>query len=117
MRHRKDHRRLGRATDQRIALMRSQVDSLFRHSRIRTTLQKAKESQRMAEKLITLAKRGDLAARRRVLRKVRDKALVKHLFAEIAPRYAERDGGYTRVIKAGLRSGDAAQMAILELID
>jgi large subunit ribosomal protein L17 len=117
MRHRKDHKRLGRATDQRIALMRSQVDSLFRHSRIRTTLQKAKESQRMAEKLITLARRGDLAARRRVLRKVRDKELVKHLFEEIAPRYADRPGGYTRVIKAGLRSGDAAQMAILELID
>ena len=117
MRHRKDHKRLGRATDQRIALMRSQVDSLFRHSRIRTTLQKAKESQRMAEKLITLARRGDLASRRRVLRKVRDKELVKHLFEEIAPRYADRPGGYTRVIKAGLRTGDAAQMAILELID
>lgn len=117
MRHRKDHRKLGRATDQRIALLRSQVDSLFRHSRIRTTLQKAKESQRMAEKLITLAKRGDLAARRRVLRKVRDKELVKHLFEQIAPRYAERPGGYTRVTRAGLRSGDAAQMAILELIE
>ena len=117
MAHQKHQTRLGRATDQRIALMRSQVDSLFRHSRIRTTLQKAKESQRMAEKLITLARRGDLAARRRVLRKVRDKELVKHLFEEIAPRYADRPGGYTRVIKAGLRSGDAAQMAILELID
>ncbi len=117
MGHRKDRKKLGRATDQRIALLRSQVDSLFRHSRIRTTVQKAKESQRMAEKLITLAKRGDLAARRMVLRKVRDKELVKHLFDEIAPRYAERLGGYTRVIKAGLRNGDAAQMAILELID
>ncbi|MCD6362257.1 MAG: 50S ribosomal protein L17 [Armatimonadetes bacterium] len=117
MRHRKDHRKLGRATDQRIALMRSQVDSLFRHSRIRTTLQKAKESQRMAEKLITLAKRGDLAARRRVLRKVRDKDLVKYLFDELAPRYAERDGGYTRIIKAGNRAGDNAQMAILELAE
>ena len=97
--------------------MRSQVDSLFRHSRIRTTLQKAKESQRMAEKLITLAKRGYIIKWGRLLRKVRDKGLVKYLFDEIAPRYAERDGGYTRVIKAGLRSGDAAQMAILELID
>ena len=117
MRHRKDHRKLGRATDQRIALLRSQVDSLLRHSRIRTTLQKAKESQRMAEKLITIAKRGDLAARRQVLRKVRDKDLVKHLFEEIAPRYATRPGGYTRVIKAGLRAGDSAQMAILELTE
>ncbi len=117
MRHRKDHRKLGRATDQRIALMRSQVDSLFRHSRIRTTLQKAKESQRMAEKLITLAKRGDLTARRQVLRKVRDKVLVKYMFDELGPRFAERNGGYTRVIKAGLRAGDAAQMAILELVE
>ncbi len=117
MRHRKDHRKLGRATDQRIALLRSQVDSLFRHSRIRTTLQKAKESQRMAEKLITLAKRGDLAARRQVLRKVRDKVLVKYMFDELGPRFAERNGGYTRVIKAGLRAGDAAQMAILELVE
>jgi len=117
MRHRKDHRKLGRATDQRIALMRSQVDSLLRHNRIRTTLQKAKESQRMAEKLITLAKRGDLAARRQVLRRVRDRDLVKYLFDEIAPRYAGRDGGYTRVIKAGNRAGDNAQMAILELAD
>ncbi|HUS80084.1 MAG TPA: 50S ribosomal protein L17 [Armatimonadota bacterium] len=117
MRHRKDHRKLGRATDQRIALMRSQVDALLRHSRIRTTVQKAKESQRMAEKLITLAKRGDLAARREVLRKIRDRGLVKYLFDEIAPRYASRDGGYTRVIRAGNRAGDDAQMAILELTD
>lgn len=117
MRHRKDHRKLGRATDQRMALLRSQVDSLLRHSRIRTTLQKAKESQRMAERLITLAKRGDLAARRQVLRRVRDQELVKYLFEEVAPRYAGRDGGYTRVIKAGNRAGDSAQMAILELAD
>jgi len=117
MRHRKDHRKLGRATDQRLALLRSQVDSLFRHSRIRTTVQKAKETQRLADKLITLARRGDLAARRRVLRHVHDKDLVGHLFEEIAPRYQEREGGYTRVIRAGRRAGDNAQMAILELAD
>ncbi|MFO8081582.1 MAG: 50S ribosomal protein L17 [Armatimonadota bacterium] len=117
MRHRKDHRKLGRPTDQRMALLRSQVDSLFRHEKIKTTVQKAKETQRMAEKLITTAKRGDLHARRQVLRKVRDKALVAHLFEEIAPRYAERNGGYTRVIRAGRRAGDNAEMAILELTD
>ena len=117
MPHRKDHRKLGRATDQRLALLRSQVGSLFRHSHIRTTVEKAKETQRLAEKLITLAKRGDLAARRRVLRHVRDRDLVSHLFEEIAPRYEGREGGYTRVIRAGRRQGDDAQMAILELAD
>lgn len=117
MRHRKDHRKLGRATDQRIALMRSQVDALLRHEKIKTTVQKAKETQRMAEKLITTAKRGDLHSRRLVLRKVRDKDLVAHLFDEIAPRYSDRNGGYTRVIRAGRRTGDNAEMAILELAD
>ena len=117
MGHRKDQRKLGRATDQRLALLRSQVDSLLRHNRIRTTVQKAKETQRLAEKLITTAKRGDLAARRRVLRYVRDKDLVGHLFGEIAPRYEGRDGGYTRVIRAGRRPGDNAEMADLELAD
>lgn len=117
MRHRKDHRKLNRATDQRLALLRSLVSSLFRHNRIKTTVQKAKEAARMAERLITLAKRGDLAARRRVLRHIRDSDLVGYLFEEIAPRYQERDGGYTRVIRAGRRRGDAAQMAILELAE
>ncbi len=117
MRHRKDHRKLGRPADQRRAMLRSQVDALFRHSRVKTTVQKAKETQRLAERLITTAKRGDLHARRRVLRNIRDKALVAHLFDEIAPRYADRDGGYTRVIRAGRRAGDNAEMAILELTD
>ncbi len=117
MRHRKDHRKLNRATDQRLALLRSLVSSLFRHNRIKTTVQKAKEAARMAEQLITLAKRGDLAARRRVLRHISDSDLVGYLFEEIAPRYQERDGGYTRVIRAGRRRGDAAQMAILELAE
>ncbi|HEY3398307.1 MAG TPA: 50S ribosomal protein L17 [Armatimonadota bacterium] len=117
MRHLKNHRRLGRATDQRTALLRSQTDSLLRHNRIKTTLQKAKETARFAEKLITLAKRGDLAARRLVLRDVHDPELVGHLFAEIAPRYTTRPGGYTRIIHAGTRRGDAAEMAVLELLD
>ena len=117
MRHRNDHRKLGRATDQRIALLRSQVDALLRHEKIKTTVQKAKETQRMAERLITTAKRGDLHSRRPVLRSVRDKDLVAHLFDEIAPRYSDRNGGYTRVIRAGRRTGDNAEMAILELTD
>lgn len=117
MRHLKNHRRLGRPTDQRTALLRSQMDSLFRHNRIKTTLEKAKETSRMAEKMITLAKRGDLAARRLVLRDVHDPDLVGHLFATIAPRYTTREGGYTRIIHAGLRRGDSAEMAILELTE
>ncbi|MGD9497321.1 MAG: 50S ribosomal protein L17 [Armatimonadota bacterium] len=117
MRHRRDHRKLGRPTDQRLALLRSQVDALFRHNRVKTTVQKARETQRMAERLITTAKRGDLHARRQVLRKIRDKDLVAHLFDEIVPRYADREGGYTRVVRAGRRAGDNAEMAILELTD
>jgi large subunit ribosomal protein L17 len=117
MRHLHNHRKLNRATDQRIALLRSQMNSLFRHNRIKTTLEKAKETARLAEKMITLAKRGDLAARRLVLRDVHDPALVGHIFGEIAPRYRGREGGYTRIVRAGQRRGDAAQMAILELME
>jgi large subunit ribosomal protein L17 len=117
MRHLKDHRRLGRPTDQRDALLRGLVTGLFRHSQIKTTLQKAKEARRVADKLITFAKRGDLASRRQVLRTLPDPKLVGYLFEEIAPRFASRPGGYTRVTPAGQRRGDAAQMAILELVD
>jgi large subunit ribosomal protein L17 len=121
MRHRIAHRRLGRPSDQRRALLRSLVGALFEHDRIRTTLPKAKEAQPIAEKLITLAKRGDLHARRQVLRylpKLRgDTLIVNRLFEEIAPRYQDRDGGYTRIIRAGYRAGDAAPMAVLELLD
>jgi len=117
MRHRKNYRKLNRATDQRIALLRSLVNSLFRHDQIKTTVQKAKEASRLAERMITLAKRGDLAARRQVLREIHDPDLVGHLFSEIAPRYTGREGGYTRIIRAGQRRGDAAQMAILELAE
>lgn len=117
MRHLKDHRRLGRPTDQREALLRALVIGLFRHNHIKTTLHKAKEARRVADKLITLAKRGDLASRRLVLRTIPDANLVGHLFEEVAPRFANRPGGYTRVIPAGLRRGDSAQMAILELTE
>ena len=117
MRHLKDHRRLGRPTDQRNALLRSLVAGLFRHNHIKTTLIKAKEARRVADKLITLAKRGDLASRRQVLRTLPDADLVGHLFEEIAPLFSNRPGGYTRIIPAGQRRGDAAAMAILELAE
>ena len=118
MRHRKDHRKLSRATDQRLALLRSLVAALFRHDKIVTTVPKAKEARRLADKLITLACRehGQLAARRQVLRYVSDQDLVQHLFTEIAPRFAGRAGGYTRVLRAGQRRGDGAEMAVLELV-
>jgi large subunit ribosomal protein L17 len=115
MRHLKDHRRLGRPTDQRLALLRSLVIGLFRHNHIKTTLPKAKEARRVADRLITLAKRGDLAARRQVLRTLPHPQLVGYLFEEVAPRFKDRPGGYTRIVPAGQRRGDAAQMAILEL--
>lgn len=109
-------RKLGRTTDHRKALLRNQVTSLLRHGRIETTVPKAKETQRMAEKMITLAKRGDLHARRQVLAYIYDEDVVTKLFAEIGPNYADRNGGYTRVLKLGPRRGDAAEMAILELV-
>jgi large subunit ribosomal protein L17 len=117
MRHLKNHRRLSRPTDERTALLRSQMNSLFRHNHIKTTVAKAKETSRIAEKMITLAKRGDLAARRLVLKEIHDPELVGHLFGEIAPRYKTREGGYTRIIHAGQRRGDAAEMAVLELTE
>ena len=109
-------RKLGRPTSHRKAMLRNQVTSLFKNGKIETTLHKAKETQRVAEKMITLAKRGDLHARRQVLAYIYDKDVVKKLFDEIAPKYADRNGGYTRVLKVGPRRGDGAEMAILELV-
>lgn len=109
-------RKLGRKTDHRKALLRNQVTSLLRHGRIETTVAKAKETQRMAERMITLAKRGDLHARRQALAYIYDEDVVTKLFTEIGPNYEERNGGYTRVLKLGPRRGDAAEMAILELV-
>jgi len=121
MRHKVKGKRLGRAADQRKALLRSLVTALFQHGRIVTTLPKAKEARQLAESLITLAKRGDLHARRQVLKVVPkldgDPPLITKLFDEIAPRYESRQGGYTRIIRAGHRRGDAAPMAVLELVE
>lgn len=109
-------RKLGRRTDHRKAMLRNQVTSLLEHEKIETTLTRAKETQRMAEKMITLGKRGDLHARRQALAYIFDEDVVTKLFDEIAPNYSERDGGYTRIMKLGPRRGDSSEMAILELV-
>lgn len=109
-------RKLGRPTSHRKAMLRNQVTSLLRHGKVETTVSKAKETQRMAEKMITLGKKGDLQARRRALAYIYDEDVVKELFDEIAPKYSERNGGYTRVLKMGPRRGDGAEVAILELV-
>ncbi len=117
MRHRKVSRRLGVDSEHHRAIMRNQVTDLFKHGRIITTLAKAKELRRVADKMITLAKRGDLASRRRALAFIRDKAVVRKLFSELRDKYMDRPGGYTRIIKLGPRRGDASMMAIVELVE
>lgn len=117
MRHRKVSRRLTTTAEHRQALMRNQVRDLLRHGRITTTVAKAKELRRFADKMITLAKKGDLAARRRALAFIQDKLVVKKLFTELREKYLDRNGGYTRVIKLGVRQGDAAPLAIVELVE
>lgn len=110
------YRKLGRDSSARKALLRSIVTSLFEHERIETTEAKAKELRKLADKMMTLAKRGDLHARRQVLAFLMDEGVVKKLFDTLAPKYADRQGGYTRIIKTGVRKGDAAPMVIIELV-
>lgn len=110
------YRKLGRNSSARKALFRSLLAAFFKHGRIETTEAKAKEVKSLAEKLITLAKRGDLAARRLAIADVQDEDAVRKLFSEIAAKYTDRSGGYTRVLKLGPRRGDAAPMALLELV-
>lgn len=117
MRHAKAGRRLGRKTSHRIAMFRNMVTSLMLHEKITTTDAKAKELRPIAEKMITLGKRGDLHAVRQAASYIRDKKVVTKLFESIAPRYKERDGGYTRIIKLGVRLGDNADVSILELVE
>jgi large subunit ribosomal protein L17 len=109
-------RKLGRPTDQRRAMLRNLVTSFLKHGKISTTDTRAKETKNIAEKMITLAKRGDLHARRQVLSFVTEETVVTDLFEKIAPKYADRNGGYTRIYKVGPRRGDAAEMVILELV-
>lgn len=116
MRHRKSGRKLGRTSSHREAMFRNMVTSLFEHERIVTTTEKAKEMRPIAEKMITLAKRGDLHARRQAYSYIRSQEVVAKLFDEISEMFTDRNGGYTRIIKTGVRKGDAASMAILELV-
>lgn len=117
MRHLNHGRKLGRTSAHRKALLRNLATALLEHERITTTEPKAKELRRVADKLVTLGKRGDLHARRQALQVVRNTDIVRKLFNDIAPRFAERNGGYTRVLRLGYRPGDAAAMAVIELVD
>ena len=117
MRHLKQGRKLGRTTAHRKALLRNLATALLEHERIVTTEPKAKELRRVADKLVTLGKRGNLHARRQALQVVQSNAVVQKLFNEIAPRFAGRQGGYTRILRLGYRPGDAAAMAVIELVD
>ena len=117
MRHRVHGRKLGRTSAHRKAMFRNQLTALFAHERITTTIAKAKELRPMAEKMVTLARTGTLANRRRILTMVSDKEVVRHLFDDIAPRFVGRDGGYTRILRIGPRHGDNAEMAIIEFVD
>ena len=114
MRHQKTGRKLGRTSSHRLATMRNMVSSLIEHGRIKTTDVKAKELRIVADKMVTLGKKGDLHARRRAMRTLRGKTVAKKLFDEIAPRFADVNGGYTRIIKFGRRPGDNALMSFIE---
>jgi len=117
MYHRKSYRRFGRSSEHRQAMFANLAASLIKHEQIITTLPKAKDLRPVVEKLVTLGKRGDLHARRQALAKLGDEKMVKKLIDVLAPRYKERQGGYTRILKAGYRYGDAAPVAVIEFVD
>ena len=117
MRHGFGHRKLNRSVSHRKAMFANMAVALLKHEQIQTTLPKAKDLRRVVDRLITLGKRGDLHARRQAMSVLRDRAITAKLFAELAERYKERPGGYTRVLKAGHRYGDMAPMAVIELVD
>ena len=117
MRHGAAHRKLGRTTSHRTAIFANMAASLIKHEQITTTLPKAKELRPFVEKLVTLAKKGDLHARRQAISQVRDVPQVGKLFETLGPRYSERNGGYIRIMKAGFRHGDNAPMAVIEFVD
>jgi large subunit ribosomal protein L17 len=117
MRHNSAGRRLGRTTSHRIAMFRNMVTSFLEHGKITTTDAKAKELRSIAERMITLGKKGDLHATRQAAAYIRDKKVVTKLFTTIAPRYADRPGGYTRIIKLGIRPGDTAPVSVIELVE
>src|SRR6202023_2695218 len=117
MRHANAHRKLNRTSEHRRAMFANMSAALIKHEQIVTTLPKAKDLRPIVEKLVTLGKRGDLHARRQAIAQIKDIALVGKLFAVLAPRYKDRHGGYTRVLKAGFRHGDNAAMAVIEFVD
>jgi large subunit ribosomal protein L17 len=117
MRHGKVHRKLNRTAEHRRAMFANMCAALIKHEQIVTTLPKAKDLRPVVEKLVTLGKRGDLHARRQAAAELRDAAMVKKLFEVLGPRYKERNGGYTRVLKAGFRYGDSAPVAVIEFVD
>ncbi|MGQ9525101.1 MAG: 50S ribosomal protein L17 [Armatimonadota bacterium] len=117
MRHRVAKRKLGLPSGQRIALLKNVVRSVVRHGKVRTTVTRAKEARVLVDKLVTLAKANDLHSRRQARRVLNDEALVKRLFDEVGPQYKDRPGGYTRIVRIGWRRGDAAPMALLELVE
>lgn len=117
MRHRRSGRKLNRTAEHRKALFANMAAALVKHEQIVTTLPKAKDLRGVVERLITLAKRGDLHARRLAIARLRDEAMVSKLFDTLGPRYKDREGGYTRVLKAGFRYGDSAPVAVIELVD
>ena len=117
MRHNVKGRKLGRTTSHRLAMFRNMVTSLFEHGRIETTVEKAKEVRRIADKMVTLAKQEKLHSRRLAARWIRNKLVLKKLFNEIASKYSERKGGYTRIIRTRIRHGDGAEMTIIELVE
>lgn len=117
MRHNKSGRRLGRNSSHRTAMLRNMVTSLIEHEKITTTDSRAKELRKIADRMITLGKRGDLHARRQVLTVIRDSKVVAKLFDQVAPRFRDRPGGYTRILKLGARLGDNAPQSIIELVE
>src|SRR5215212_1661984 len=117
MRHRHGLRKLNRTSEHRLAMLRNMTNSLLKHEVIKTTLPKAKELRRVAEPIITLGKKPSLANRRLAFNRLRDREMVVKLFAELGPRYANRNGGYLRILKFGFRDGDNAPMALVELLD
>src|SRR5437763_2798041 len=117
MRHGNAHRKLNRTHEQRRAMFANMAAALIKHEQIVTTLPKAKDLRPIVEKLVTLGKRGDLHARRQAIAEMRDLAMVKKLFEVLGPRYKDRKGGYTRVLKAGFRHGDSAAVAVIEFVD
>ena len=117
MRHRVGHRKLQKNTSHRLAMLDNMVTSLLEHEAIKTTVPKAKEARRLAERIITLGKRGGLSNVRLAERTVRSRVVLQKVFGELKDRYASRPGGYTRIVRLGFRTGDAAEMALLELVD